>query len=423
MKVKHAILIGIALLLAHPFALQAKIPGSLSYQAFLSDSSGVPKADGPYTLTFGLYDVETGSSPLWTETKDLDVEQGLFYTHLGDKTAFPASLRFDQPYWLGIQVGGEAELSPRIPLTSVGYSFHALRADSAAYVLSATGETIDGHSLDAADGDPTDVVYVDTAGYVGIGTTNPEDVFTIAKTIDGMSGPETETLTLIPGSTERGNPASIVTSFEHVRFITPAKISVNGSGATDVSITTKNTNVLDKLVVGSSGSISGPVGSAYFQGNVNISGTVTLPATTRYYSIPAVSFIPASSSATYNLYMYGNAVYSSSGSAYFYAPVHLPQGATITQFQPVLCDNSAEADITFRLVGVNNSGGYSVITTTSSSGASTAYRSISPGALSVTVDNQNYAYLVYASWSTPAAPSNIRISKVNITYTVSQPLP
>ncbi len=421
MKAKYIILIGFALLLAHPFALQAQIPKTLAYQGIVTDAAGEIKPNDTYSFTFRLYDAASGGSALWTESKTIPVKDGLFFTALGDQAVFPASLSFDQPYWLGIQVGSESELAPRIPLTSVGYSFSTLRADSAQHAVRADTASFalsveiagDSYSLDAADGDPTDVVYVDTAGYVGIGTTSPEDVFTISKTLQGGSGPETETLTFIPGSTERGNPASIVTSFSHVRFITPANISVDGSGVTDVSITTKDASVLGTLGVG---------GNASFQGNVNISGTVTLPTTTRYYSIPAVSFIPASNVATYNLYMYGNAVYPSSGSAYFYAQVNLPHGATITQFQPVLYDN-AGSDITFRLVSVNNSGVHSVITTVTSSGSSIVYRSISPGALSVTVDNQNYAYLVYASWSTPAAPSDIRISKVNIAYTVTNPLP
>jgi hypothetical protein len=38
-----------------------------------------------------------------------------------------------------------------------------------------TGGAGDGHSLDAADGSPTDVVYVDGAGNVGVGTTTPDD--------------------------------------------------------------------------------------------------------------------------------------------------------------------------------------------------------------------------------------------------------
>ena len=38
-----------------------------------------------------------------------------------------------------------------------------------------------GHSLDAADGNPTDVVYVNNDGNVGIGTTNPQRILHMAK--------------------------------------------------------------------------------------------------------------------------------------------------------------------------------------------------------------------------------------------------
>lgn len=131
MKSRTAILIGLALLLAYPFALHAQIPRTISYQGVLSDATGNVKPDGPYSFTFRLYDVSSGGTALWTEeNKALEVEKGLFSTVLGAPTPFPASLRFDRPYWLGIQVESE-ELSPRIALTSSPYSFHALRADTA----------------------------------------------------------------------------------------------------------------------------------------------------------------------------------------------------------------------------------------------------------------------------------------------------
>ena len=110
MKAKHVILIGFVLFLVPLFHLQAQIPRTLSYQGMLIDEMGSPKPDSTYTFTFQLYNSESGGSPIWTEIEDLPVEQGLFYTVLGDPTPFADSLRFDRPYWLGIKVGDEPEL-------------------------------------------------------------------------------------------------------------------------------------------------------------------------------------------------------------------------------------------------------------------------------------------------------------------------
>lgn len=45
MKAKHIIQIGFALLLAPPFALQAQIPQTISYQGVLTDNAGNVKPD------------------------------------------------------------------------------------------------------------------------------------------------------------------------------------------------------------------------------------------------------------------------------------------------------------------------------------------------------------------------------------------
>jgi parallel beta-helix repeat protein len=49
---------------------------------------------------------------------------------LGDSGAL-INLPFDATYWLGIKVGTDPELSPRITLTSVGYAYRAQTADTA----------------------------------------------------------------------------------------------------------------------------------------------------------------------------------------------------------------------------------------------------------------------------------------------------
>ena len=104
-------------------SLYSQIPRTISYQGVLTDTSGNTKPDGSYSFTFSLYETASGGSPIWSEIKTLNVKKGLFSTALGDQTIFPDSLKFDNPYWLGIKVANEPELTPRIALTSAGYSF------------------------------------------------------------------------------------------------------------------------------------------------------------------------------------------------------------------------------------------------------------------------------------------------------------
>jgi hypothetical protein len=122
-----------ALLLPGVFAgvAGAQIPRTLSYQGVLADSSSTPRPDGDYSFIFRLYVSGSGGSAIWTESKTLTLKTGLFHTVLGDQTPIGPSVAFDKPYWLGIQVGGSGEMSPRTPLSSVGYSFSSIWADSA----------------------------------------------------------------------------------------------------------------------------------------------------------------------------------------------------------------------------------------------------------------------------------------------------
>src|SRR5512138_2809273 len=110
----------------HPTAAQPK----LHYQGRLLDpTSGAPKADGTYTMLFGLYTASTGGSPLWTESKDVTVSRGIFSTLLGDTTPFDISLFNGQDLWLGNSVGGDPQMTPRQPLAYVPYALYAYNAD------------------------------------------------------------------------------------------------------------------------------------------------------------------------------------------------------------------------------------------------------------------------------------------------------
>ncbi|RLT36632.1 MAG: hypothetical protein DWI57_14560 [Chloroflexi bacterium] len=101
----------------------------LSYQGRLADpTTGAPKADGSYSMTFRIYDAATGGTILWTEIKDITVSKGLFSTLLGDTTALAATIFDGNDRWLGVKVGGDTETTPRMRLAFAPYASYALNA-------------------------------------------------------------------------------------------------------------------------------------------------------------------------------------------------------------------------------------------------------------------------------------------------------
>lgn len=103
-------------------SVQAQVPRVINYQGLLLGANEQPVPEGNYKITFSLY-TEDGSQ-LWTEVHDpLFIAGGTFQVHLG--SVKPLDLPFDQPYFLGIKVGNDPELQPRMLLTSTAYSFNA----------------------------------------------------------------------------------------------------------------------------------------------------------------------------------------------------------------------------------------------------------------------------------------------------------
>ena len=128
-----------ALLFASALA-HAQVPQVISFQGYLLQSSGQPLA-GPVAVTFKLYAAASGGPALWSETHGAVVPaNGIVNVALGSQT--PLGLAFDQPYFLGITVGGDAEMTPRTPLASLPYAIRSQFADALATPL-VTGSIID----------------------------------------------------------------------------------------------------------------------------------------------------------------------------------------------------------------------------------------------------------------------------------------
>ena len=108
--------------------LFGQVPRIISYQGFLTDELKNP-ISGDKILTVSFYEVPDEGAAIWQEIKVVAVVDGVFNTYLGNEN--PLNLPFDKTYWLGIKVGAEAELVPRIQLSTSPYSFNSLSvADS-----------------------------------------------------------------------------------------------------------------------------------------------------------------------------------------------------------------------------------------------------------------------------------------------------
>lgn len=121
MRLKLFCLLALSLLVAAP--VHAAVPKLLTYQGVLKDGSG-NFLTGTYSMVFRLYSASSGGSALWTETQSsVATSSGKFSVILGSVTAL--SLDFNADYWLSIQVGSDAEMSPRVRLTASGYSIRS----------------------------------------------------------------------------------------------------------------------------------------------------------------------------------------------------------------------------------------------------------------------------------------------------------
>jgi hypothetical protein len=99
-------------------------PRLISYQGFARNANGQP-VNGAVSMTVRLYADAQNGAALWQETQPgVNVVNGIFSIQLGTQTAL--DLPFDAPYFLSVQIDGEAEMSPRQPLGSVPYAFRAL---------------------------------------------------------------------------------------------------------------------------------------------------------------------------------------------------------------------------------------------------------------------------------------------------------
>jgi hypothetical protein len=125
MRYAAVVLIGAGLFL-HASNTSADVPKTINYQGHLADANGTPVNDS-VDMTFTLHTTPTGNTAIWLENRTVTVVNGLYHVVLGSVT--PLDLGFDTLYYLGVTVGTDPEMTPRLPLTSMGYALRSVTAN------------------------------------------------------------------------------------------------------------------------------------------------------------------------------------------------------------------------------------------------------------------------------------------------------
>jgi hypothetical protein len=146
----------------------------INYQGRLTDGSGVSVGDTTLSMTFSVFDGETGGVPLWNETQTVSVVSGIYHVLLGSQTALDTSIFSSPVLYLEVEVEGEI-LSPRARLTSVPFAINSdrlsgtrLEMQTRTLAISTPSSSVVIHvSFDQAFTSPPQVMVSPPAGPIG----------------------------------------------------------------------------------------------------------------------------------------------------------------------------------------------------------------------------------------------------------------
>ncbi len=149
------------------------------------------------------------------------------------------------------------------------------------------------------------------------------------------------------------------------------------------------------------------------------------PERTFYYSVPGALCVDTQSNPSDSVYRQNGYAYIGNGSAPLYGsiscPVHLPDGARITEFRCGVFDSDSTYDITIRLKRFNMTGNVQNISAISSSGTS-GDQQITEGGLDYDVNKSAYSYFIYTGWNASSFGS-IKLHMCRITYGLTTIIP
>ena len=162
---KYILLLATAIFFVSITVGRADVPGILKYQGTLTDTLGEPIQDNTYFIRFIIWNDSLSTDPtneLWNSNiQTYLVLGGLLEANLGEPpTPAISSDIFSgtSSLFLGITVGTEPELRPRIKLASAPFAFKSALSDTATVALSVPLNSISLSSLTQSTADSGQVI-------------------------------------------------------------------------------------------------------------------------------------------------------------------------------------------------------------------------------------------------------------------------
>ena len=137
-----------------PKTSYAAINDQMNFQGSLTNPDGTNVTNGNYSIDFSIYTVSSGGTAVWTEPQTVTVTDGIFYVQLGSVNTLTGVVDFNNPsLYLGIKVGADAEMTPRVRLTASPYAFNSAALNgltSSNYVQLAQGMQTDSSTTNSS---------------------------------------------------------------------------------------------------------------------------------------------------------------------------------------------------------------------------------------------------------------------------------
>jgi hypothetical protein len=369
-------------------ALAQGVPATIPFSGNLTNS-GLP-VNGNVSMVFELFDGPDGGTRTWTEVQAVvPVKNGLVFADLGSATPFatPATIFNGAPLYLQVTVNGSV-LDPRLAVASVPYAIRAGVANNLGPlaptdVVAVTGnQTVAGTktfsspivgSITGNAATATTATSATTAaGFSGAlagdvtGNQSTTRVTKLQSVAVSAAAPANNNVLTYVSATAQWQPQAVpaVTSLATGLGVTGGPITSTGTVALDVDPTNFGFSG-NKLIIGTlpttdngyirNQSAASQTASFNISGGGQVAGTMRAAAfaytapQTGYYSLGGRAFLVDPTVTTWRWMSTGlNYGYISAAGctdaarcgATLMAPVHLPNGATITLLECSVWDQS-----------------------------------------------------------------------------------